>query len=75
MDQFNFELNKIEEQMKLTSIKYDFCLSKVLEQYLKSDDDFDFLHKPCDVHKKEISKLMKEYVKFDQKNKNILENS
>ena len=73
MDLFNFELNKLEEQLKITSIKYDFCLSKVLDQFLKSEDDFDFLHRPCDGHKNELSQLMKKYAKLDQKNKIILE--
>ncbi len=73
MDQFHFELNKLEEQIKVTSTKYDFCLSKVLDQYLKSEDDFDFLHKACDGVKGELSNLMRKYEKFDQINKIILD--
>lgn len=73
MDKFHFELNRFEEELRMTSTKYDFCLSKVLDKYLNSDDDFDFLHKPCDGIKNELSQLMDKYQKFDQINKTILD--
>lgn len=68
MDDKTFEIKNVEFHLKQISSKYEECVSKVLKEFLETNEDFTKLSKKCENLRTNLADL---FNKYEELNKEI----